>query len=123
VNCATLRGDQALSTLFGHKKGAFTGAIQDRHGLLREADKGMLFLDEVGELGSDEQAMLLRAIEEKLFFPMGSDKEVSSDFQLICGTNRDLQRDAREGRSVRICWSGSTCGPSTSLVFGTGRGY
>jgi transcriptional regulatory protein RtcR len=98
VNCATLRGDQALSTLFGHKKGAFTGATQDRHGLLREADKGMLFLDEVGELGSDEQAMLLRAIEDKLFFPMGSDKEVSSDFQLICGTNRDLQREAREGR-------------------------
>ena len=98
VNCATLRGDQALSTLFGHKKGAFTGATQDRNGLLRQADKGMLFLDEVGELGSDEQAMLLRAIEEKLFFPMGSDKEVGSDFQLICGTNRDLQRDAQEGR-------------------------
>jgi transcriptional regulatory protein RtcR len=98
VNCATLRGDQALSTLFGHKKGAFTGALQDRNGLLREADKGMLFLDEVGEMGPDEQAMLLRAIEEKLFFPMGSDKEVSSDFQLICGTNRDLQRDAQDGK-------------------------
>ena len=98
VNCATLRGDQALSTLFGHKKGAFTGALQDRNGLLREADKGMLFLDEVGELGADEQAMLLRAIEEKLFFPMGSDREVSSDFQLICGTNRDLQQDAQDGR-------------------------
>jgi transcriptional regulatory protein RtcR len=98
VNCATLRGDQALSTLFGHRKGAFTGAMQDRQGLLREADKGMLFLDEIGELGSDEQAMLLRAIEEKLFFPMGADKEASSNFQLICGTNRDLQQEAREGR-------------------------
>jgi transcriptional regulatory protein RtcR len=98
VNCATLRGDQALSTLFGHKKGAFTGALQDRNGLLREADKGLLFLDEIGELGADEQAMLLRAIEEKLFFPMGADREVGSEFQLICGTNRDLQRDAREGR-------------------------
>ncbi|MEI6219150.1 MAG: RNA repair transcriptional activator RtcR [bacterium] len=98
VNCATLRGDQALSTLFGHKKGAFTGATQDRQGLLREADKGLLFLDEIGELGLDEQAMLLRAIEEKLFFPMGSDKEVSSDFQLICGTNRDLYRDVQDGK-------------------------
>lgn len=98
VNCATLRGDQALSTLFGHRKGAFTGAIQDRQGLLREADKGLLFLDEIGELGLDEQAMLLRAIEEKLFFPMGSDKEVSSDFQLICGTNRDLHRDVQAGK-------------------------
>jgi transcriptional regulatory protein RtcR len=98
VNCATLRGDQALSTLFGHKRGAFTGAMQDRAGLLREANKGLLFLDEVGELGADEQAMLLRAIEEKLFFPMGADTEVSSDFQLICGTNRDLQQDAQQGR-------------------------
>lgn len=98
VNCATLRGDQALSTLFGHKKGAFTGATQDRQGLLREADKGLLFLDEIGELGLDEQAMLLRAIEEKQFFPMGSDKEVGSDFQLICGTNRDLHRDVQNGK-------------------------
>ena len=58
-------GDAAMSALFGHRKGAFTGAIQDRQGLLRAADKGLLFLDEVGELGLDEQAMLLRAIEEK----------------------------------------------------------
>jgi len=98
VNCATLRGDAALSTLFGHKKGAFTGASTDRRGLLREADNGMLFLDEIGELGLDEQAMLLRAIEEKCFYPMGSDQEVTSDFQLICGTNRDLGDDISAGR-------------------------
>jgi transcriptional regulatory protein RtcR len=91
VNCATLRGDAALSTLFGHRKGAFTGAASDRGGLLREADGGMLFLDEIGELGLDEQAMLLRAIEEKRFYPMGADTEVASDFQLVCGTNRDLR--------------------------------
>jgi transcriptional regulatory protein RtcR len=91
LNCATLRGDAAMSTLFGHTKGAFTGATADRPGLLRKADKGVLFLDEVGELGADEQAMLLRAIEEKVFYPMGSDREASSDFQLICGTNRELR--------------------------------
>ncbi len=90
VNCATLRGDNAMSALFGHTKGAFTGASTERKGLLREADKGMLFLDEIGELGLDEQAMLLRAIEDKRFMPFGSDHEVSSDFQLIAGTNRDL---------------------------------
>lgn len=90
VNCATLKGDSAMSALFGHKKGAFTGAAADRPGLLRAADKGLLFLDEIGELGLDEQAMILRAIEEKKFLPVGADRESSSDFQLIAGTNRDL---------------------------------
>ncbi|WES68105.1 RNA repair transcriptional activator RtcR [Superficieibacter sp. HKU1] len=98
VNCATLRGDNAMSTLFGHVKGAFTGALQPRTGLLREADGGVLFLDEIAELGLDEQAMLLKAIEEKTFYPFGSDKEVHSDFQLIAGTHRDLQVWVAEGR-------------------------
>lgn len=98
VNCATLRGDGAASTLFGHVKGAFTGAAGDRPGLLRSAHKGLLFLDEIGELGLDEQAMLLKAIEEKRFFPVGSDREVESDFQLIAGTNRDLGDEVQAGR-------------------------
>ena len=98
VNCATLRGDGAMSTLFGHVKGAFTGALKDRPGVLRAADKGMLFLDEIGELGNDEQAMLLRALEEKTFMPLGSDREAHSDFQLIAGTNRDLLSAVRDGR-------------------------
>ena len=98
VNCATLRGDGAASTLFGHSKGAFTGAASARPGLLRSAHRGMLFLDEIGELGPDEQAMLLKAIEEKRFFPIGSDDEVQSDFQLIAGTNRDLSADVQAGR-------------------------
>lgn len=98
VNCATLRGDGAMSTLFGHLKGSFTGALKDRPGLLRAADGGVLFLDEIGELGSDEQAMLLRALEEKTFLPLGSDAEAHSDFQLIVGTNRDLLAAVGEGR-------------------------
>lgn len=98
VNCATLRGDQAMSSLFGHVRGAFTGAQSERAGLMRSADNGVLFLDEIGELGLDEQAMCLRAIEEKRFLPMGSDRDVSSDFQLIAGTNRDLGISVREGR-------------------------
>lgn len=98
VNCATLRGDAAMSALFGHKRGAFTGAVEDRQGLLRAADKGMLFLDEVGELGLDEQSMLLRAIEEKRFLPVGADRETGSEFQLICGTNRNLQASVAAGR-------------------------
>ncbi|MCP9495865.1 MAG: RNA repair transcriptional activator RtcR [Pyrinomonadaceae bacterium MAG19_C2-C3] len=98
VNCATLRGDAAMSALFGHKKGAFTGAQSDRPGLLKAADKGLLFLDEIGELGVDEQAMLLRVIEEKKFLPLGSDREASSDFQLIAGTNCDLKSNVKEGK-------------------------
>ena len=97
VNCATLRGDNAMSALFGHKKGAFTGAVADRGGLLKEADKGILFLDEVAELGLDEQAMLLRAIEDKRFRPLGSEKEVLSDFQLLCGTHQNLAQRVGQG--------------------------
>lgn len=97
VNCATLRGDSAMSALFGHKKGAFTGAAADRPGLLRAADGGMLFLDEIGELGLDEQAMILRAIEDKRFLPVGADREAESDFQLIAGTNRKLAQCVADG--------------------------
>lgn len=97
INCATLRGDTAMSTLFGHKKGSFTGALRDREGLLKEADQGLLFLDEIGDLSLDEQAMLLRAIEDKKFLPLGSDKEVTSDFELIAGTNRNLFDQIRKG--------------------------
>lgn len=107
VNCATLRGDQAMSTLFGHTKGAFTGAAMERGGLLKAAHDGVLFLDEIGELGLDEQAMLLRAIEDKCFQPVGSDKMTSSNFQLIAGTNRDLSEavvagDFRDDLLARI---------------------
>lgn len=98
VNCATLRGDHAMSALFGHKRGSFTGAQSDRAGLLKEADKGLIFLDEIGELGLDEQAMLLRALEDKTFLPMGADKAVQSDFQLIAGTNRDLRAQVTAGK-------------------------
>lgn len=97
VNCATLKGDSAMSALFGHKRGAFTGAASERAGLLKTADQGVLFLDEIGELGLDEQAMILRAIEEGRFLPVGSDKEATSKFQLIAGTNRNLVNEVTQG--------------------------
>src|ERR1044071_5328998 len=87
-----------MSTLFGHTKGAFTGALKERPGLLRTADGGILFLDEIGELGLDEQAMLLRALEEKRFLPVGADEEVTSNFQLIAGTNRELTQAVNDGK-------------------------
>lgn len=98
VNCATLRGDGAGSALFGHVKGAYTGAQNERVGHLKSADGGLLFLDEIGELGLDEQAMLLRAIEDKRFLPLGGDREVGSEFQLLAGTNRDLGEAVVQGR-------------------------
>ena len=98
VNCATIRGEGAMSALFGHVKGSFTGALRDRPGLLRAANRGVLFLDEIGELGLDEQAMLLRALEEKVFLPLGADREVKSDFVLMAGTNRDLREMVRDRR-------------------------
>ncbi len=98
ANCATLRGDNAMSALFGHRKGAYTGATTDREGLLKRADGGLLFLDEIGELGIEEQAMLLTALEKGAFYPLGADRQTVSRFQLIAGTNQDLARRIREGR-------------------------
>ena len=98
VNCATLKGENAMAALFGHTKGAFTGAQSSRDGFLITAHNGVLFLDEIGELGLEEQAMLLHAIENKCFHPVGSDKTVSSNFQLIAGTNRDLQEQIQSGQ-------------------------
>jgi transcriptional regulatory protein RtcR len=107
INCATLRGDQAMSALFGHRRGAFTGAIEARSGLLKKADQGVVFLDEIGTLGADEQAMLLRALESGSFLAVGADDETSSAFQLIAGSNHDLdaavgQGDFREDLLARI---------------------
>lgn len=97
VNCATLRGDGAMAALFGHTKGAFTGAATARAGLLQRADGGLLFLDEIGELGLDEQAMLLRAIEAGTYLPLGADEPKQVHFQLLAGTNRDLPAAVRAG--------------------------
>ena len=97
TNCATLFGENAMSTLFGHKKGAYTGALDKRDGLLKRADKGLLFLDEIADLSLESQAILLRAIENKVFLPLGADIEERSDFQLIAGTNKDLRAEVRKG--------------------------
>jgi transcriptional regulatory protein RtcR len=97
VNCATIRGENAMSALFGHNKNSFTG-VAARKGFLQEAENGLLFLDEIGELGLEEQAMLLKAIEEKKFRRHGSDDEISVEFQFIAGTNKDLYSMVCEGR-------------------------
>ncbi|SHN59752.1 RNA repair transcriptional activator RtcR family protein [Desulfovibrio litoralis] len=97
VNCSTLKGEGLISTLFGHTKGAFTGAAGARSGLLKVAHNGLVFLDEVTEIPVSEQAMFLKALEEKRFFPLGADTEVSSNFQIICGTNKDIDSEVAKG--------------------------
>lgn len=97
VNCATLRGRDAVPMLFGQRR-SYTGqAGSERSGLLREADGGVLFLDEVDELGWQEQSLLLHAIETGRYYPLGSDHEVTSRFQVIAGANRDLRQMVAEG--------------------------
>lgn len=98
VNCATLQGADAVPMLFGQRRSHTGLAGSERSGLLREADGGVLFLDEVDELGWREQSLLLHAIETGRFYPLGSDHEVSSRFQVIAGANRDLTALVAEGR-------------------------
>jgi Nif-specific regulatory protein len=98
VNCAAIPRDLMESQLFGHKKGAFTGAESDHIGWFEQADSGTLFLDEVGELTLEGQAKLLRILEGHPFLPVGGQKEISVDVRVVAATNRDLRDFVREGR-------------------------
>ncbi len=97
INCSAINDELMASELFGHHKGAFTGAHTDRKGLFREATDGTLFLDEVGEISSAGQAKLLRALEEGRIRPVGSDETVAADPRIISATNRDLEAGVDEG--------------------------
>ena len=98
VDCTALPEHLIESTLFGHTKGAFTGADFAKKGLIELADKGTLFLDEVGELPLSIQKKFLRALQEKKIRPVGGSKEIKSDFRLICATHRDLSDMVKENK-------------------------
>jgi two-component system response regulator AtoC len=98
LNCAALADDLVEAEMFGHARGAFTGAIGDRPGLFEEADGGTLFLDEVGELTARAQAKLLRAIQEGEIRRLGETRARAVDVRIVSATNRSLARDAAEGR-------------------------
>lgn len=98
VDCTTLSRELMGSELFGHERGAFTGAIAAHEGAVAMANRGTLFLDEIGDLGLPLQAQLLRVIQERSFKRVGSNVWQRSDFRLICATNRDLEHDVEEGR-------------------------
>jgi transcriptional regulator with GAF, ATPase, and Fis domain len=97
-NCAGIRGDLAEARLFGHVKGSFTGAMTDAAGLFRAAHKGVLFLDEIGELPPDGQALLLRILETRSVQPVGDTREVPVDVQLVLATNRNLDEEVAARR-------------------------
>jgi transcriptional regulator with PAS, ATPase and Fis domain len=97
VDCTALCGQILESQLFGHTKGAFTGAVNDTLGFFRAADKGTIFLDEIGEIELDLQAKLLRVLQESRVTPVGSTASCPVDVRVICATNRDLKEMVRQG--------------------------
>ena len=98
VNCGAIPNELFESQLFGHKKGAYTGATGDRKGLWEMADNGTLFLDEIGELRLDHQVKILRALEENQICPVGSDKTVTTNVRVIAATHRDLFAMIQQGK-------------------------
>ncbi len=97
IDCAALPNTLVESTLFGHKKGAFTSADKDQDGLILQADGGTLFLDEVSEISPDLQRAFLRVLQERRFRPVGSRQDVLSNFRLVAATNRELDKMVKEG--------------------------
>lgn len=97
INCSAFSKEILESELFGHKQGAFTGAVKDKKGLIEEANGGTLFLDEIGEMPIELQAKLLRVLETGEFIKMGETKVSKSDFRLIAATNRDLEGEIKQG--------------------------
>jgi len=97
VNCGAIPDELMESELFGHKKGAFTGAVSDKPGLFQEADGGTLFLDEIGELSLGLQVKLLRALQERRVKPVGATEELDVDVRVVAATNRDLEEEVARG--------------------------
>lgn len=97
VNCAAIPETMLEAEFFGYEKGAFSGASRSHRGYLERADKGTLFLDEVGDLPANMQAKLLRALQERCFFRLGAERTIKSDFRIIAATNRDLYADMNAG--------------------------
>ena len=104
VDCATITKDLAPSILFGHEKGAFTGADTNTTGLFHEAEGGTLYFDEIGNLPIEAQQVLLRVLQERKYIPLGGTKEISCDVRVIAATNEDIEKAVNEGRFRFDLW-------------------
>ena len=104
VDCATITKDLAASILFGHEKGAFTGADTNTTGLFHEAEGGTLYFDEIGNLPIEAQRVLLRVLQERKYIPLGGTKEVSCNVRVIAATNEDIEKAVDEGRFRFDLW-------------------
>lgn len=98
VNCAAIPSELIESELFGHVKGAFTSAVKDRAGKFEAADKGTIFLDEIGDMSLPAQAKVLRALQENLIQRVGADKDIKVNVRVVAATNKDLKKEIAEGR-------------------------
>ena len=98
VNCAAIPSELIESELFGHVKGAFTSAVKDRAGKFEAADKGTIFLDEIGDMSLSAQAKVLRALQENMITRVGADKDIKVDVRVVAATNKDLKKEIAEGR-------------------------
>lgn len=98
VNCAAIPSELIESELFGHVKGAFTSAVKDRAGKFEAADKGTIFLDEIGDMSLSAQAKVLRALQENLIQRVGADKDIKVNVRVVAATNKDLKKEIEEGR-------------------------
>lgn len=98
VNCAAIPSELIESELFGHVKGAFTSAVKDRAGKFEAADKGTIFLDEIGDMSLSAQAKVLRALQESMITRVGADKDIKVDVRVVAATNKDLKTEIAEGR-------------------------
>ena len=98
VNCAAIPSELIESELFGHVKGAFTSAVKDRAGKFEAADKGTIFLDEIGDMSLSAQAKVLRALQESMITRVGADKDIKVDVRVVAATNKDLKVEIAEGR-------------------------
>jgi len=98
VNCAAIPSELIESELFGHVKGAFTSAVKDRAGKFETADKGTIFLDEIGDMSLSAQAKVLRALQESMITRVGAEKDIKVDVRVIAATNKDLKKEIAEGR-------------------------